>query len=481
MNDKHPKTRSGTSPNRDPRFTWLPWLVLCALTASIAWITVQTAIVPAYRDRQSRLYTSRLGYLALLRSRNEPLPVVTRFPEHRDIAEAFVGEGFVRSTPILVPIVPIGRIANVLVKEGDCIQKGQTLAELDIQPAKIRLEAARTMLVVAKAELERTKIGSSYLLEKERPAQDAIRVSAAEEQIQIRKQLDEMYERLFKEQAISRAELLSRKSNTVEVLERLQTARLSLEQSLKGRAQSILIAAATVREAELAVEQRKVELNDHRIVAPADGKIERRLIQAGEYNQDAGKPAFLLASGQWFEAYFDQTVIGRLSVGDRTRVSLEAFAGIELQGTVVSIHPFVSFHSSGPETTRPIRPSGTGSPEWPSTFSVRIEFEAGDLPVVTGLSGLARLARYRRALAVPSGALTSKTAAEAIVMVRDGKTFARRNVSLGATADGWTEILDGLSPEDEVIVAGHLDLLPGDHIRVEQDGEALALVSARGE
>jgi HlyD family secretion protein len=471
MNSARQKTESPPKSFHHRAFgtlrQWCPWLLMLSVLLVASYGIAKYVIWPGYTNPQSRIYASRLGYPAVMRQRNQPFPVVTCRPEIRPLVEYFVGEGFIRSTPILVPIIPTSRIRRVNVNEGETVRKGQLLAELDKSNALVRLESARVMLEVAEAELERTKIGSSYLLEKERPEKDKIRVKAAQEHVVIRDELEQMAVTLFQNKVISKTELLRQRAAMIDTLAQLREAEVSLQQSQRGRAQSIRIAAATVREAELAVAQRELELAEHDVWAPADGTIERRLVQQGEYNQDPGKPGFLLASGQWFGAYFDQTVMGKLTVGDPCRIHLEAFAGSDLEGHIVSIHPFVSFNSAGPETTRPIRPSGTGSPEWPSTFSVRIRLQPNDLTIATGLSGLARVERLRETLAVPSSAVSSVSASKGWVLITDGHRFKRREVALGSRAGGWTEINAGLTNQDQVIVEGHQDLQAGDRITIQ--------------
>ena len=99
--------------------------------------------------------------------------------------------------------------------------------------------------------------------------------------------------------------------------------------------QSVVIAESAVWEAELALKHRLHELKDYQIYSIADGRIERCLVHEGEYNQDPGKPGFVIASGAWFEANFDQGAFRRLKVGDRAEVRLESAAKRVLIGKVI--------------------------------------------------------------------------------------------------------------------------------------------------
>jgi len=135
--------------------------------------------------------------------------------------------------------------------------------------------------------------------------------------------------------------------------------------------------------------------------------FERVLVHAGEYNQDPGRPAVLIAAGLWFECYLDQTALGRVQVGDDVEVRLAAYQDHLFHGSITHVRPLVNFSLGGPETNRPIRPLGTGSPEWPSTFSVRIELESDGYLIVPGLTGYATVLQRRNVLTLPQGTVSA--------------------------------------------------------------------------
>ncbi len=84
------------------------WLCLASATIAASYFVLRYIAWPGYVDPQSRMYTSRLGYAALLRQEGTPLPVRTATPIRGSLTQYFTGEGFVRSQPVLVPIVPLG-------------------------------------------------------------------------------------------------------------------------------------------------------------------------------------------------------------------------------------------------------------------------------------------------------------------------------------------------------------------------------------
>jgi multidrug efflux pump subunit AcrA (membrane-fusion protein) len=385
-----------------------------------------------------------------------------------------------RSEPVQVPVIAMSRILRVFVDAGDRVHEGQVLVELDPSRLKIKINAAKAQVATAQAELERTRIGSAYILEKERPERDIIRLQSATSEAGIRQELNTLYSQLSLEGLISKEDALLKRIENNKAIGRLEEARLALNTAEEGRRQSLAIAEAALRDAELSLEYRENELRDYTVVAPADGIIERRLVHSGEYNQDPGKPGFLMMSGLWFEAYLDQTAIGKFSVGQQAVVHLEAFAGEEFGGKVTHIQPMVSYSLGGPETNRPIRPLGTGAPEWPATFSIRIQLEPNPR-LVPGLTGFARITIESHGSAVPRGAVQAVSGNKAIVFVVNEDHFTPTSVTTGESSNGWTQIVEGLDDDAEVILDGHQVLEPGDRIQVTNEYDSAFFDSLRTE
>jgi hypothetical protein len=240
----------------------------------------------------------------------------------------------------------------------------------------------------------------------------------------------------------------------------------------KGLVQSKRIAQEAIRTAELALELRQGELDDCKVYAPVDCTVERCLVHEGEFNAAPGNPGFLAAAGMWFEAQFDQVSYHQFHTGDPVEVRLEALSGRSLSGRAARIVPFVSYNLGGPETTRPVRPLGTGSPEWPATYAVRVDISddptVRQSPVIDGLTGFGKVVLNKRAAAVPRSAVISVSGAKGMVYVVRGDRFEPREVTVGIVDGNWAEIRDGLAPDDEVIIDGHFALMPDDRIIVSR-------------
>ena len=444
-------------------------LLLLIGTGLLCAGTCLFVIWPAYKDPGARMFTSKLGYATVLRQTGQPFPVQTARAQLKTIQGVFLGEGLMQSEPIQIPMIAMSRINRIHVEEGDFVKKGQLLVELDPERIQLRIEAAQAALETARAELERVRVGTVNILLDERPELDEIQLEASKKSATIELQLLRSYEKLFQSGSLSEKGYLEQALKAKQAEVQYRKLLLSTELAAKGKENSLRIAEATIKEAEMAWQHRVAQLTDYKTFASADGVVERVLVHEGEYNQDPGRPAMIIASGLWFEANLDQTALGQVTLGDRVEVRLGAFQDRIFTGTVTRINPLVNFSLGGPETNRPIRPLGTGAPEWPATFAVRIKLD--ELPpnqvIVPGLTGFARITSSRTGVCVPRGAVTAISGNRGIVFVLpEGKNQCEpRDVTIGWTEDAWTEITSGIDENDLVIADGYQVLEPGDYVK----------------
>ena len=444
-------------------------LVLSLVIIAFGALLIVTILWPAYKSPASKMYDSSLGYAALTRKMGRPFPVITAEVREREFTKPLMAEGVCSSEPYLVPVVPMARITSVKVQDGDRVSKGDPLLELDVTKARIKLESSRLALSTAEAELQRVKVGSAYVLAQERPDREKINVDASRERAaQITEKLAR-YRASEKKGLISRTALLEVEREFTNATQEVELAELFLGMSEKGVEQSRLIAENAVKDAREAVKHRTAELEEHTVISPVSGVVERVLMREGEYNQDSGKPGFVIAAGLWFEGYFDQSDFTWVEKTLGGVVHLASHPGTPLAVEVERIVPVVSFNEGGPEINRPLRPRGTGAPEWAATFPVRLKFvgDAASLPLAPGMTGFARLESKRRSLAVPREALVSVSAGKALVHVIDGDGKRKvREISVGHVDGIAAEVLGGLSAGERVIAEGHWGLRDDDGIEV---------------
>ncbi len=448
-----------------------------AVIVSVVFATafLMAAIWPRYKDPGTRLYSSRLGYPAVARELNHPFPVKTATVERRKLDSSCQGEGTMTCEPVLAPIVPVGRIIRVHVRVGDTVKKGQLLAEVDDRQGVIKVAEAKMAIQTALHEQERAIQGTPYNLDHERPSRDRIRVETTRTMTKIYQELLEIDHVLNDRNYVSKRDVL------LDQLEAVRTEGLRRENEFlmqtadAGIKASLAIAANNVEQARLALKSQLIELDECKVYSPCDGVIERSFIHENEFNQDRGKPAFLIDDSVWFEARMEQAAIGQFAVGDRAAVYLQAFPEQPLQGRVDRIIPVVSYDLGGPKATRPVRPLGTGAPEWPSTFAARIKLDAAKLPAIPGMTGFARISPEKEVVAIPLEALHGRSGRTAIVYVANEDSYSPVKVVFGAASDGWVEVRSGLEPGMRVLSEGFQLLQPDDQVEVIQhDGNPVS-------
>lgn len=452
------------------------WLYLTAtVSLMLASFFLVFAIWPRYKDPLTRLYSTRLGYPVVARKFNQPFPVKTSTVDRRQLASSCQGEGSVSSEPNLVPMVPVGRIVRVHARIGDTVKKGQLLAEIDDRFQIVKVSEAKAALDSALNEQQRVVFGTTYTLQNERPDVERIRLRGSRASLKIYDELLAIDRKLNDLSYVSKRDTLLDQLLALKLESDLREQEYMLKIGEKGIKESLLIAENVVQLTRLELKFRHMELDEFKIYAPCDGVIERCFIHEREYNQGPGTPAFLIDESAWFEARMDQATLGQFAAGDRTQVYLQAFPGQPLLGKIDRIIAIVSYDLGGPKATRPVRPLGTGAPEWPSTYAVRIKLDSGKLPVVPGLTGFARICPEKEAVAIPVEALFARSGRTGCVYVVDDDSYLLKKVVFGATSDGWVEISSGLEPGMRVLSEGFQLLKPDDQVEVtHQDGNPIA-------
>jgi HlyD family secretion protein len=451
------------------RFSWANRILGMIVVATGALLAAGAFVLwPAYINPESRIYTTALGYLKVQRLLGFKLQAAAEQPVWHDFETPLLGEGTIQCNFYYVSVVPTARVASLHVEEGDEVKAGQLLAELDDTAALLSLNSARLAVATAEAEQQRVEAGSANGLQAERPEKDRITVEGFADVMKSAQAKVEMYRRLQGSGGASRLELVNAEMELATAQTSYNQARFNTVMSREGFPQSREIAQNAVAEAKNLLQQQQEAMKYYRVTAPASGTIDRVLIREGEYNQGAGNPRFIIASGLWFEANLDQRAVGDVREGMEATVNLEAYAGRSFRATVERVVPIVTFRAGGPETNGPVRALGTGSPEWPATFKVRLHVEADGVKLAPGMTGFARVICHRqKALSVPRDAVTTLSAGKGVVRTVDASgRHTSTLVFLGHVDEHFAEITQGLDASDWVLTRNPRFLRDDDKIQI---------------
>jgi HlyD family secretion protein len=273
-----------------------------------------------------------------------------------------------------------GRVAEVLVAEGETVQAGQALARLEttnlvfaIRQAELALSTAQTQyarlqappseydIATAEAALESARTSYNKLLAG--PSMEEIAVArtnlkqaqaslkqaqAAYDQVADRPEIAMLPQSLQLEQATIALEaaeanfaLTTRKPTEAE-LAAARSAVVQAESSLARLKQGvseeeILLAQLQVQQAQISLDQARYQLEGTELAAPHQGTITLVGIQEGELS--GGQPAFVLTdlSRYHIEVDVDEIDIGRVAVGQQASILLDALPGERLVGQIDQI------------------------------------------------------------------------------------------------------------------------------------------------
>jgi membrane fusion protein, multidrug efflux system len=229
-------------------------------------------------------------------------------------------------------------------------------------------------------------------------------------------------------------------------------------QELQQSEAALAAAEAQEASARAQVAALATRLGEMRITAPLDGVISARRLDPGALvGPSSGNTGPILTVDQVESLRCFVTVNERdaLSVrlGQQARIDLDAAPGRPYLGKVVRIAP-----SLDPLTR---------------TLEAEVQIPNGSGELRPGMYGRAAIvtAVHERAVTVPVQAVQI-SGGRRIAFVLQGDRVRRREVQIGVDGEDWLEIIQGLSPDEETVIAGIEGLADGAQVRPARNTEA---------
>ena len=353
----------------------------------------------------------------------------------RDLVSAVTASGKIEAkTSVDISADITGRIIRIAVREGDLVNKGQFLIQID--PAQYQAAVARAQGVVGSTEATLT---------------------------QARANLDQA------ERAWNRARQLTQLGPNLIAPEAAEQARTSYDVAQANWQAT----RAQLEQSRASLQEARDNLSKTRLTSPISGRVVRLAVEEGEvavpgtFSRETGllmtvaDLSVILAKVQ-----VDETDVVRLAANDSVQVTIDAYPDTSFTGRVTEIS-----HSAQLTATQ----TASGSNDRAVDFDVEVTLDNPPRDVRPDLSCTARMVTdtRARALSIPIIALTVRDhervpiedstmdttrlkklgkEAEGVFVVREGKaTF--RPVKVGIAGDEYFEVIDGLR-EGETIVAG---------------------------
>ena len=308
------------------------------------------------------------------------LVIWQRWPKN-GLGEGFAsGNGRIEATEYDIATKQPGRIAKVLVAEGDMVQAGQILVELDttelatdLRQAEAALRQARedknqALAVVTQRESDIHQARAAVNQRESDINQVRAAIAQRESELTMAEKDFERSRTLVSEDFIAREEFdqdYTRKRSAESALAQEQAraqsaqAALALEQARQHSAEAALKAAqievaqrdAAIEGAEAKIEKIKTIIADSILKAPISGRVLYRLAEPGEVLAAGGKVLTVLELTDVYMTIFLPTAFaGRIIVGSEARIVLDAVPQYVIPSTISFVAARAQFTPKDVET-----------------------------------------------------------------------------------------------------------------------------------
>ena len=371
----------------------------------------------------------------------------------------------------------MGRVTNLAVEEGQTVQKGQFLLQIDPRNLTTAYNQGAASLAAARSQMEQLRVSIDSTKTSLKQAQDALT-----RQQQLYKQ------GLTPKEQLDNAEnlLRMRQADLSSAERQIETQRLRMTQE------------------EASLENAKLNLSKVRIESPITGIITRRNIEEGETvvigtMNNAGTNLLTIADMSLIEAQVevDETDIPNVTLGQKAKITIDAMPGKIFSGKVVEIgnSPISATGSAASQATnflvkvavegvipdvRPgftttaeittaTRPNVTAIPIQATTVREKIVDKEGNIvPDENPGPGKKRPTMILDSQLKPG---QEKKELEGVFVVKDNKAVFTP-VKTGIAGEKYFEVISGLKDGEQVIVG------PFSSVRELADGAAVKIEAA---
>jgi HlyD family secretion protein len=343
-----------------------------------------------------------------------------------------------------------GRVAEVLVQEGQHVTAGTPLLRLDTGDLLAQEAQAQASAAAARARL-------AAVLTWPRPEerqQSADQVSqaqaglrAAQAQLDLAQANVQRMRSLHAQGAVSKQDIDSAETQATVAQAQVAQAKAAYDSARQNwtisqvgsRPEDIQQARAQLAQAEAGLAMIRVQLRDSTIYAPFPGTIIQRSVEPGEVVSSASGNALFTLS-QIDDVYVELAVPEehrtKIRPAEEALMQIDGIPGRTFRGRVEEVRPAASVASR--------------------SFGVKVRVPNPDGVLRPGMfaRGAIIVGVRPQVLQVPERAVVAATSGSLVFVVKDGHAV-RQPVTLGErSGDGFIEITSGLAAGDQVVVEG---------------------------
>ena len=363
-------------------------------------------------------------------SEQTAVPVQVRTPAVVEQTESVSASGSVEGSETAdVAFLVAGKVARVLVEEGQHVTKGQLLAEIEPTDYRNAFNAATGQKDAAQAVAQRADAG----LRKQELEQARINFEHAEDE----------YKRM--------KFLVERKSLPPNDFQKYEAAykdaKERYEMALEGtRKEDRTSAEAQARAAEAQASEERKRLDDTRLLAPISGNISMRRVDPGQ-TVAAGTAVFSIVdlNPAKVRVGVPEAEIAKVKLGAKATITLPSLAGRQFEGRIGII--------------------GVAAEAASRTYTVKIIVPNPGPVLLAGMVAEAQIIGRStvHALTIPGEAIVHDPQGAPTVFVYspDRKRVYAHKIDVGPPIGTEVEIRSGLDGGEQVVVGGQQKLREG--------------------
>lgn len=396
-----------------------------------SWLLIAVAIALVFAAALYLLRNVLLG---------TPTPVYTA--TQAELVQTVVASGRVVSPQrVTVALQGSGRVLRVAVAEGQTVELGQLLIELDNSDARASLAQASAAVAQAQAHVRQ-------LRELSQPLATQALAQAQATALQTRRVL--MRDRDLVAQGFISQAALDDAQRAADVASSQVTSAQAQAQTNSRSGSDAALAQAALAQALAGQQLASVKLAQGQVLAPSNGVLISRDVEVGDIVQPGKALMVLAAAGQTqVLVQIDEKNLSKIALGQKALGSADAFANQRFDAVVSYINPGVD--------------AARGSVEVKLALTQPPAYLRQDMTVSIDIE----TARRTAAVVVPTSTLEDADTDQPWVMVVRDKHAVKQFVALGLRGDTRVEVLSGVAAGEGVAPVSKNGVKEGQRVRAQ--------------
>lgn len=237
-----------------------------------------------------------------------------------------------------------GYVKAIHIQDNQLVKAGDILLEIDPTDYAIRRDRAKAALAAAQAaaNASRNNLATTTVSAPSNIDAAAAQVTAAratwEKSLADRQRMESLFivgasSQQQLDQAIATEKADHSAFNKLQADLRSANTAPSVIAAVKDTSEQL---QAQVKQSEADLAQAESDLANTKIIAPMDGRVTKRSVEAGNYVQAGQQLGTLVGTELWVVANFKETQLERMRPGQTVDIRVDAFPNVKLRGKVDS-------------------------------------------------------------------------------------------------------------------------------------------------